>query len=227
MSGPNQDLPGRLDDLKFVRQQRSSPQLLSQTDGVGSCGLGWSVWQFQPFCGRRWPGRLREPSSGFSINCARRRSRATKNSLSADAFKIGSTIGDRTLSAVGLGFAKHFLGVVEPNVPPISLGTWTLQYTAGDISLIKALGGERSAAVPFLAHIHRVMAMGTEGIGHTDWRSNLAYMRSPVDGQAVGGALDSELCRRMEHRRRLRPARAPRLARRLKIVRTRADRGDE
>ena len=103
--------------------------------------------------------------------------------VAADAFKIGSTIGGRTLSAVGLGFAKHFLGVVESNVPPISLGIWTLQYTAGDTSLVKVLGGERSAAIPFLAHIHRVMAMGTEGAGHTDWRSNFAYMRSPVDGR--------------------------------------------
>ena len=25
------------------------------------------------------------------------------------------------------------------------------------------------------------MAMGTEGASHTDWRSNFAYMRSPVD----------------------------------------------
>ena len=103
--------------------------------------------------------------------------------VAADAFKIGSTIGGRTLSAVGFGFAKQFLGVVESNVPPISLGTWALQYTAGDTSLIKALGGERSAAVPFLAHIHRIMAMGSEGAGHTDWRSNFAYMRSRVDGR--------------------------------------------
>ena len=44
-------------------------------------GLGWSVWHLEPFCGRRWPGRLREPSSGFSISCARRGSKATKGSL--------------------------------------------------------------------------------------------------------------------------------------------------
>ena len=103
--------------------------------------------------------------------------------IAADAFKIGSTIGGRTLSAVGLSFAKHFLGVVESGVPPISLDIWTLKYTAGDTSLVKALGGERSAAVAFLAHIHRVMAMGSEGAGHTDWRSNFAYMRSSVDGR--------------------------------------------
>jgi hypothetical protein len=71
--------------------------------------------------------------------------------VAADAFKIGSTIGGRPLSAVGPGFAKHFLGVVELDVPPISLGIWALQYTAGDTSLVKALGGERSAVVPFLA----------------------------------------------------------------------------
>jgi hypothetical protein len=101
--------------------------------------------------------------------------------VSAEAFRIGAKIGGRTLSAIGLNFTEHFLGVVETNVPAASLSGWTLRYTTGDKSLLKALGGEEEAAVPFLAHIHRVMEMGEAGAGHTDWHSNFAYVRSPVD----------------------------------------------
>ena len=103
--------------------------------------------------------------------------------VAAEAFRIGSRIGGRTLSAIGLNFTQHFLGVVETDVPAISLRGWTLLYTTGDKSLIKALGGEQEAAVPFLAYVHRLMEMGEEGAGHTDWRSNFAYMRSPIDGR--------------------------------------------
>jgi hypothetical protein len=101
--------------------------------------------------------------------------------VAADAFRLGNRIGGRTLSAVGLNFARHFLSVVEKDVPATSLRVWTLQYTTGDKSLIKALRGEEHAAVPFLAYIHRVMEMGEGAAGHTDWRSNFAYVRSPID----------------------------------------------
>jgi hypothetical protein len=101
--------------------------------------------------------------------------------VAAEAFKIGSRIGGRTLSAVGLNFTQHFLGVAEKDVPAISLSAWALRYTTGDKALIKALGGEQDAAVPFLAYIHRMMEMGDAGAGHTDWRSNFAYIRSPID----------------------------------------------
>ena len=104
-----------------------------------------------------------------------------KRFIAAEAFKIGTKIGSRTLSAVGLNFARHFMGVVERDVPAVSLNGWALRYTTGDKSLIKTLGGEQDAALPFLAHIHRLMEMGEAGAGHTDWRSNLAYVRSPID----------------------------------------------
>ena len=101
--------------------------------------------------------------------------------VAAEVFEIGRKIGGRTLSAVGLNFTQHFLGVVEKDVPAVSLSGWALQYTTGDKSLIKALGGEQEATVSFLAYIHRVMEMGDEGASHTDWRSNFAYVRSPID----------------------------------------------
>jgi hypothetical protein len=101
--------------------------------------------------------------------------------VAAEAFKTGTKIGGRTLSAVGLNFAQHFLGVVEPDVPAVSLSGWNLRYTTGDRSLIKALGGEQEAALPFLACIHRLMEMGEAGAARTDWRSNFAYVRSPID----------------------------------------------
>jgi hypothetical protein len=101
--------------------------------------------------------------------------------VAAEAFKIGTEIGGRTLSAVGLNFAQHFLGVVERDVPAVSLMGWVLRYTTGDKSLVEALGGEREAALSFLAYIHRLMEMGEGGPSHTDWRSNIAYVRSPID----------------------------------------------
>jgi hypothetical protein len=101
--------------------------------------------------------------------------------VAAEAFKTGTKIGGRTLSAVGLNFAQHFLGVVENDVPSLSLKAWVLRYTTSDKSLVKALGGEKEAALSFLAYIHRLMEMGEAGPGHTDWRSNIAYVRSPID----------------------------------------------
>jgi len=101
--------------------------------------------------------------------------------VAAEAFKVGNRIGSRTLSAVGLNFAQHFLGIVEENVLETSLKGWTLLYTAGDKSFIDLLGGEEKAAVPFLTYIHRIMEMGEGGPSHLDWQSNFAYLRSPVD----------------------------------------------
>ena len=101
--------------------------------------------------------------------------------VAADVFNMGGKIGGRTLSAVGLNFQQHFLGVVEHNVPETHVSAWTLLYTVGDKSLIDVSGGEEKTAVPFLAYIHRSMEMGETGPSHLDWRSNIAYMRSPVD----------------------------------------------
>jgi hypothetical protein len=100
--------------------------------------------------------------------------------VAADAFKLGRQIGGRTLSAVGLNFAAHFIGMVENNVPATSLQVWSLQLAMGDTSLISRLGGQERVAVPFVAYIYRLMEMG-EGASHTDGRSNFAYVRSPVD----------------------------------------------
>jgi len=100
--------------------------------------------------------------------------------VAADAFKPGNKIGGRTLSAVGWSFAEHFLGVVENDVPATTLEVWSLEYTMGDASLVRWLGGEARAAVASIAHIHRLMEV-SDGPSHTDGRSNIAYVRSPID----------------------------------------------
>jgi hypothetical protein len=100
--------------------------------------------------------------------------------VAADAFKVGTQIGGRTLSAIGLNFAEHFLGVLESNVPESHMHGWTLWYTAGDESLIEASGGE-DGVIRSLACIHHLMELGDNGPSHLDWQSNFAYLRSPVD----------------------------------------------
>jgi hypothetical protein len=100
--------------------------------------------------------------------------------VAADAFKPGQRIGGRTLSAVGWNFAAHFLKVVEDNVPPGTLRVWRLQLTAGDAALVRQLGGENRARVSSIAQIYRLMA-ASDGPSHTDGRSNIAYVRSPID----------------------------------------------
>ena len=117
--------------------------------------------------------KLLEPIAHASVD-------PTGRFVAADAFKPGRTIGGRTLSAVGWNFATYFLDIVETDVPAAALKVWTLQYTMGDASLIRRLGGEARAAVPSIAHIYRFMEMG-DGPNHTDGRSNFAYVRSPVD----------------------------------------------
>jgi len=54
-------------------------------------------------------------------------------------------------------------------------------YTAGDKSLVEAAGGEEDGVIRFIAHIHHLMELGDKGPIHVDWRSNFAYVRSPVD----------------------------------------------
>jgi hypothetical protein len=100
--------------------------------------------------------------------------------VAADAFKPGHRIGGRTLSAVGWNFAAHFLNVVEDNVPPATLRVWSLRLTAGDVALVRQLGGENRARVASIAQIYRLMEL-SDGPSHTDGRSNIAYVRSPID----------------------------------------------
>lgn len=101
--------------------------------------------------------------------------------VAADAFKEGNRIGGHTLTAIGWNFRDHFLAVVEQNVPDATLKGWTLLYTAGDTSIIEALGGEQKIALSCLGYVYRLMEMGESGPSHVDWRSNFAYLRSPID----------------------------------------------
>jgi len=100
--------------------------------------------------------------------------------VARDVFKPGRKIGGRALSAVGWSFAEHFLSVVESDLPATTLKVWSLEYTMGDVSLVRWLGGEARAAVASIAHIHRLME-ASDGPSHTDGRSNIAYVRSPTD----------------------------------------------
>ena len=103
-----------------------------------------------------------------------------KQFVAADSFKAGSRIGGRTLGAIGWTFTDHFSNVVEHDVPTGSIKSWTLLYAAGDDPLIKSLGGEGKAAVPYLSYIHQIMAKGENGPSHGDWQSNFAYVVSPL-----------------------------------------------
>lgn len=100
--------------------------------------------------------------------------------VAADAFKLGNNIGGRKLGAIGWSFAEHFLNIAEEDVPPALLKVWAIQLTVGDVALVRRLGGEERAAVASVAHVYRLMQMGG-GLSHTDGRSNIAYVRSPLD----------------------------------------------
>lgn len=100
---------------------------------------------------------------------------------SAGVFGEGSRIGGYALTAVGWNFSHHFLAVIEKDVPETTIRGWTLLSATGDISIIESLGGERKAPLSFLAHVHQLMEMGENGPSHVDWRSNFAYVRSPID----------------------------------------------
>lgn len=104
----------------------------------------------------------------------------TDRFVARDVFKTGQRIGGRTLSSVGWSFAEHFLNVVENDVPAATLKVWGLQYTMGDAALIRKLGGEARATVSSIAHVYRLME-ASDVASHTDGRSNIAYVRSPVD----------------------------------------------
>jgi hypothetical protein len=99
----------------------------------------------------------------------------------AHRFKVGTTIGGRKLSAIGLNFAQHFSALTEEDLPATPLAVWTLRYTVGDASLVKALRATHRDGVFRLAHVYSLMEMGGDSGCHTDWRSNFAYVRSPLD----------------------------------------------
>ena len=94
--------------------------------------------------------------------------------VAAEHFAVGSIIGGRRLGSVGFNFKQHFLEAVETGVPTASVAVWNLRYAMGDASLVKM-------RVVRLAHVYAIMEMGSASAGHTDWRSNFAYVRSPLD----------------------------------------------
>jgi hypothetical protein len=70
--------------------------------------------------------------------------------------------------------------VIEDKVLATTLKVWSLEYTMGDASIVRWLGGEARAAVSSIAHVYRLIEVD-EVASHTDGRSNIAYVRSPVD----------------------------------------------
>ena len=99
----------------------------------------------------------------------------------ADAFKVGSKIGGRTLSVISWNFSRHFLDVIEHHVLETQIIAWTLLYTADDKWILETLDGQQGAGACALANIHSLMALGEKASNHLDGRSNFAYVRSPVD----------------------------------------------
>ena len=94
--------------------------------------------------------------------------------VAAEHFVVGSIIGGRRLGSVGFNFKQHFLEAIDTGVPTASVAVWNLRYAIGDASLAKM-------RVVRLAHVYALMVMGSASAGHTDWRSNFAYVRSPLD----------------------------------------------
>jgi hypothetical protein len=97
----------------------------------------------------------------------------------AEAFKVGSKIGGRMLSAIGWNFSKQFLSVTEKNIPETRIAAWTLLYTASDKWILETLDGRPGTCA--LANIHSLVTLGEKAYNHLDGPSNFAYVRSPVD----------------------------------------------
>jgi len=103
---------------------------------------------------------------------------------SEEAFKVGRlVVGRRGLGSVGINFGHYFGGVIDNDVPGTWLRGWTLLYTASDISIMEALGGEEKAAMRSLAYVYHLMELDDRGPCHLDWQSNFAFVRSAVDGR--------------------------------------------
>jgi hypothetical protein len=103
-----------------------------------------------------------------------------ENFVAADRFRVGNRIGNRRLGLVGSNFAEHFLSKAESYAPAASLVVTELRFTMGDTSLTRMFDAEK-APLAHVAHVYAVMVLGEAGASHTDWRSNIAYVRSPVD----------------------------------------------
>jgi hypothetical protein len=102
--------------------------------------------------------------------------------VSADAFRAGTLIGERTLGSVGFNFETLFLAAAETEVSVTVLQAWTLRYSADDLTLIERLGGEERVRVP-LCSIYRLMEAAASG--GPDKESNFAFARSPVNGRLM------------------------------------------
>lgn len=151
----------------FVRKQLSPA--VSRRIVCGNLGIICSTF-FIPQAGLAEPNKLLALRPEVRI-------KQNHRFVASDEFKLGGQIGGRLLSAVGWNFARHFLPVLEENVPEASITAATLRYTACDQSLLEEIGGEDNICIPYLAYIHQLMA--DAGPSHVDGQSNFAYMRSP------------------------------------------------
>ena len=100
----------------------------------------------------------------------------------ADHFKVGNVVGGLKIGWVGPNFEKHFLSVVEENVPKRLLPAWTLSEESLDPPIVTALGGEqKSATQTHLAHLFQTMELGKEGPGLWNGVVNIGYKTSPLE----------------------------------------------
>lgn len=145
--------------LSCASHRRFLPRLVASVGAVWMAGV--------------WAGAARAESR-FLDQIHTLRVPAIESFVAAERFSVGRSIGGRPLGSISFNFTQHFSALVEGDVPAASVSVWSLRYTMGDASLVQS-------PVARLAHVHAIIEMGGASAGHTDWRSNLAYVRSPVD----------------------------------------------
>lgn len=109
---------------------------------------------------------------------------AVERFVVADVIKLGNEIGGIKIGWIGDNFKRHFLDVVEENVPARDLPGNTLAQYARDEPIINALGGtmkDLGPAATALAHLFGMIPLGPAGPGLFNGYANIGYAVSPVD----------------------------------------------
>ena len=108
--------------------------------------------------------------------------KAVKRFVVADHFKVGNKVGGLKIGGVGGNFVRHFLSVIEEDVPQRTLPAWTLAEDSLDQPIVTVLGGEQEPAMQtHLAHLFQTMELGKRGPGLWNDKVNIGYKMSPVD----------------------------------------------
>ena len=104
--------------------------------------------------------------------------------FAANVVRIGDEIGGIEIGWICDYFERHFLGVVEENVPARDLPGHTLARYSRDEPIITAMGGTMKDLGPAgtpLAHLFGVIPLGLKGPGLFNGYINIGYALSPID----------------------------------------------